>query len=267
MTSVQLGKYELQRGHPRSPFWEAVVTRERQLTDAFAELTDTLVGDFDVVDMLHQLTMRCVRLLDVDAAGLLLADRQGRLRPMAASTEQARMLKLLQLQDVDGPGLDCYRTGGPVTCADLVAEGGRWPHFAAAAQLAGFVAVQALPMRHRDRIIGALTLLRTAAGRLTTDELHIGQALANVATISILHHRGLEQHEAAEEQLQTALNSRTLIEQATGVLAERHHSDMGDAFDSLCVYARTRNLRLSEAADAVIHGEHFAQPPADDHSR
>ncbi|MEV1199275.1 GAF domain-containing protein, partial [Microbispora rosea] len=195
------------------------MTRERQLTDAFVELTDTLVGDFDVVDLLHQLTMRCVRLLDVDAAGLLLADRQGRLRPMAASTEQVRMLKLLALHDVDGPGLDCYRTGEPVTSADLVAEGGRWPRFAAAAQLTGFVAVQALPMRHRDRVIGALTLLRTAPGRLTTDELHIGQALANVATISILHQRRLERHEAATEQLQTALNSRTLIEQATGVLA------------------------------------------------
>ncbi|SIR93417.1 GAF domain-containing protein, partial [Microbispora rosea] len=143
----------------RGPLWEAVVTRERQLTDAFVELTDTLVGDFDVVDLLHQLTMRCVRLLDVDAAGLLLADRQGRLRPMAASTEQARMLKLLALHDVDGPGLDCYRTGEPVTSADLVAEGGRWPRFAAAAQLTGFVAVQALPMRHHDRVIGALTLL------------------------------------------------------------------------------------------------------------
>ncbi|GAB3878233.1 hypothetical protein GCM10027612_02160 [Microbispora bryophytorum subsp. camponoti] len=109
------------------PFWEAAVTRERQLTDAFAELTDTLVGDFDVVDLLHQLTVRCVRLLDVDAAGLLLADRQGRLRPMAASTEQARILKLLQLQDVDGPGLDCYRTGEPVTSADLIAGEGAGP--------------------------------------------------------------------------------------------------------------------------------------------
>ncbi|MEV5741218.1 GAF and ANTAR domain-containing protein [Microbispora rosea] len=244
------------------------MTRERQLTDAFVELTDTLVGDFDVVDLLHQLTMRCVRLLDVDAAGLLLADRQGRLRPMAASTEQVRMLKLLALHDVDGPGLDCYRTGEPVTSADLVAEGGRWPRFAAAAQLTGFVAVQALPMRHRDRVIGALTLLRTAPGRLTTDELHIGQALANVATISILHQRRLERHEAATEQLQTALNSRTLIEQATGVLAERHRSDMDHAFDSLCTYARSRGLRLSEAAHAVIHGENdIAQLPTDDHSR
>ncbi|MEU7691054.1 GAF and ANTAR domain-containing protein [Microbispora hainanensis] len=244
------------------------MTRERQLTDAFVELTDTLVGDFDVVDLLHQLTMRCVRLLDVDAAGLLLADQQGRLRPMAASTEQARMLKLLALHDADGPGLDCYRTGEPVTSADLVAEGGRWPRFAAAAQLAGFVAVQALPMRHHDRVIGALTLLRTAPGRLTTDELHIGQALANVATISILHQRRLERNEAATEQLQTALNSRTLTEQATGVLAERHHSDMDHAFNSLCTYARTHGLRLSEAAHAVIHGEHdITQPPADDHSR
>ncbi|WP_327048369.1 GAF and ANTAR domain-containing protein [Microbispora sp. NBC_01189] len=244
------------------------MTRERQITDAFAELTDTLVGDFDVVDLLHQLTMRCVQLLDVDAAGLLLADQQGRLRPMAASTEKARMLKLLQFQDVDGPGLDCYRTGGPVTCADLVAEGGRWPRFAAAAQLAGFVAVQALPMRDRDRVIGALTLLRTAAGRLTTDELHIGQALANVATMSILHQRRQEQHEAAAEQLQTALSSRTLVEQATGVLAERHHGDMDDAFNFLHIYARSHGLRLSEAAHAVIHGElDIAQPPAGDHSR
>ncbi len=237
------------------PSREAVVTRERQLTDSFAELTDTLVRDFDVVDLLHQLTLRCVQLLDVDAAGLLLADQQGRLRPMAASTEQARMLKLLQLQDSEGPGLDCYRTGGPVTCVDLAAGGGRWPRFAAAAQHAGFIAVQALPMRCGEKVIGALSLLRTATGQLTADNLHIAQALANVATISILHQRALEQPEATTEQLRAALSSRVLIEQAKGVLAERRHIDMDRAFDSLCIYARSRDLRLSAVADAVVHGK------------
>jgi GAF domain-containing protein len=230
------------------------VTRQRQLTDAFAELTDTLVGDFDIVDLLHRLALRCVELLDVDAAGLLLTDRRGRLRPMAVSTEQARMLKLLEIQNVEGPGLDCYRSGQPVTCADLAAEGGRWPRFSAAAQHAGFIAVQALPMRRRERVVGALTLLRTAPGRLTEDELHIGQALANLATISVLHQRTLEQQEATAEQLQTALNSRVLIEQATGVLAERRHIDMEQAFNALRVHAHSHNLRLSEVAHAVVHG-------------
>jgi GAF domain-containing protein len=230
------------------------VTRQRQLTDAFAELTDTLVGDFDIVDLLHQLALRCVELLDVDAAGLLLTDRHGRLRPMAVSTEQARMLKLLQLQNVEGPGLDCYRGGEPVTCADLAAEGGRWPRFSAAAQHAGFIAVQALPMRRHESVVGALTLLRTAPGRLTEDELHIGQALANLATISILHQRTLERQETTAEQLQTALNSRVLIEQATGVLAERHHIDMDQAFGYLRAHAHSRNQPLSEVAHAVVQG-------------
>jgi transcriptional regulator with GAF, ATPase, and Fis domain len=165
------------------------------------------------------------------------------------------MVKLLHLQDLEGPGLDCYRRGEPVAAADLAAEGARWPRFSAEAQHAGFIAAQALPMRYHEEVIGALTLLRTATGRLTPDELRIAQVLANVATISILHQRTLERDEATAGQLQSALNSRLLIEQATGMLAERRHIGTDQAFGCLRGYARDRGRPLSEVAHAIVHGE------------
>src|SRR6266700_3289599 len=130
------------------------------LSEAFVELTDTMVADFDVIDFLHVLTDRSVQLLDVSAAGLLLADPRGELRVVAASSEAARLLELFQIQNDQGPCLDCFRAGQPVVAADLDAETQRWPRFAAAARHAGFAGVQALPMRLRDQIIGALNLFR-----------------------------------------------------------------------------------------------------------
>ena len=134
------------------------------LSETFVELTDTMVADFDVIDFLHVLTDRSVKLLDVSAAGLLLADPRGELRVVAASSEAARVLELFQLQNDQGPCLDCFRTGQPVSAADLDAEAERWPRFAAAARQSGFAAVQALPMRLRDQVIGALNLFRASAG-------------------------------------------------------------------------------------------------------
>jgi GAF domain-containing protein len=134
------------------------------LSETFVELTDTMVAGFDVIDFLHVLTDRSVQLLDVSAAGLLLADPRGELRVVAASSEAVRLLELFQLQNDQGPCLECFRTGLPVSAADLNAEAQRWPRFAAAARRAGFAAVQALPMRLRDQIIGALNLFRASAG-------------------------------------------------------------------------------------------------------
>src|SRR5579859_5743929 len=153
------------------------------LSETFVELTDTLVAGFDVIDFLHVLTNRSVQLLDVSAAGLLLADPRGELRVVAASSEAARLLELFQLQNDQGPCLDCYRTGRPVAAADLAAER-RWPRFAPAARQAGFAAVQALPMRLREQVIGALNLFRTDTGAFTSGDVRVGQALADVATIS-----------------------------------------------------------------------------------
>jgi transcriptional regulator with GAF, ATPase, and Fis domain len=224
------------------------------LSETFVELTDTMVADFDVIDFLHVLTDRSVQLLDVSAAGLLLADPRGELRVLAASSEAARLVELFQLQNQQGPCLDCFRTGLPVTAADLAAAEQRWPRFAAAALQAGFGAVQALPMRLREQVIGALNLFRADAGAFAPEDVRVGQALADVATISLLHERNVRRSDTLNEQLQIALNSRVVIEQAKGKLAERLGLDMDQAFGLLREYARARNLRLSDLAQAVIDG-------------
>src|ERR1700727_2529164 len=151
------------------------------LSATFVELTDTMVADFDVIDFLHVLTSRSAELLDVSAAGLLLADPRGELRVVAASSEAARLLELFQLQNDQGPCLDCFRSGRPVQAADLTAAAQRWPRFAPGARQAGFAAVQALPMRLREQVIGALNLFRAGPGAFPAADIRIGQALADVA--------------------------------------------------------------------------------------
>jgi transcriptional regulator with GAF, ATPase, and Fis domain len=227
---------------------------EQQLTEAFVEMADTLVDDFDVIEFLHVLTDRCVRLLDVSAAGLLLTDQRGALQLVAASTEQTRLLELFQLQTDQGPCVECFRTGQPVEVADLAAATDRWPRFVKAAHRTGFAAVHALPMRLRTEVIGALNLFSTEARPLGTDTVRLGQALADVATIGLLQARAIQQRDTLAEQLQAALNSRVLIEQAKGVIAERRHLDMDDSFVLLRGSARARNRRLSDLARAVVDG-------------
>ncbi len=224
------------------------------LAETFVELTDTMVVGFDVIDFLHVLTDRSVQLLDVSAAGLLLADPRGELRVVAASSEAVRLLELFQLQNDQGPCLDCYRSGQPVQAADLNAETARWPRFTPGALQAGFAAVHALPMRLRDQVIGALNLFRAQAGAFDPADVRVGQAMADVATIGLLHERSMRHSDTLNEQLQTALNSRVLIEQAKGKLAERLGLDMDQAFNLLREYARNRNVRLSDLALAFIDG-------------
>jgi GAF domain-containing protein len=223
------------------------------LSATFVELTDTMVADFDIIDFLHVLTTRSVELLDVSAAGLLLADPRGELRVVAASSEAARVLELFQLQSDQGPCLDCFRSGQPVACLDLSADP-RWPEFANQAGQAGFSAVQALPMRLRDQVIGALNLFRGTVGAFDPEVVHVGQALADVATISLLHDRSMRRTDTLNEQLQTALNSRVVIEQAKGKLAERLGIDVNQAFTLLRDQARNRNQRLSDVARAFVDG-------------
>jgi GAF domain-containing protein len=223
------------------------------LSATFVELTDTMVADFDIIDFLHVLTTRSVELLDVSAAGLLLADPRGELRVLAASSEAARLLELFQLQSDQGPCLDCFRSGQPVTCTDLSADP-RWPQFADEAGQAGFSAVQALPMRLRDQVIGALNLFRATPGGFDADSVRVGQALADVATIGLLHERSMRRSDTLNEQLQTALNSRVIIEQAKGKLAERLGIDVNQAFSLLRDQARNRNERLSDLARAFVDG-------------
>jgi transcriptional regulator with GAF, ATPase, and Fis domain len=231
----------------------------------FVEMADTLVDDFDLIDFLHVLTERCVQLLDVSAAGLLLTDGQNKLQVVAASSERTRLLELFQLQTDQGPCVDCFHTGTPVSVTDLPSAG-RWPRFTVAAAEVGFSAVHALPMRLRTEVIGALNLFDVTPGALDEGKLRIGQALADVATIGLLQQRAIHRRDMVTEQLQTALNSRILIEQAKGVLAERLRLPVDQAFTILRSGARSHNRRLSELAQAIVDGSEqlpAATGPAD----
>jgi GAF domain-containing protein len=230
--------------------------REQRVSDAFVALADTLVDDYDIIDLLDQLVAHCVTLLAADAAGILLADPRGVLRPVAASSEDAYTMELLQIQAEEGPCLECYRTVAQVRIPDLARMAARWPRFAAAATDAGaFVSVHAIPMRLRGQAIGALNLFHRTPGPLPDTDLALGQALADVATIGILQERAIRGGEVLNEQLQTALNSRVIIEQAKGVLAQHFGVPMDTAFDRLRRYARRNNLRLAEVARWCVAGE------------
>jgi len=229
--------------------------REHRLAAVFVTLADTLVGSFDVVGLFDDLANACVELLGVTAAGLMLVDPAGRLRVMASSSERSRLLELLEIQNDEGPCLDCYRGGQSVLAPNLATENIRWPNFSVEAARVGFGAVYALPMRLRDETIGALNLFHRESGALTDARLQLAQALADVATIGILQQRAVQRGADLADQLQTALNSRLIIEQAKGVLAERERLDMAAAFDLLRRYARGRGRKLSEVAAAVVSGE------------
>ncbi|MGO9083440.1 MAG: GAF and ANTAR domain-containing protein [Streptosporangiaceae bacterium] len=229
-------------------------TMDERLAQAFVELADTLVAGFDLMEFLHTLTERCVELLELDAAGLLLADAGGALRLVAASTEQARIAELFQIQNDEGPCLDSYRTGEPVVVGDISAARARWPRFAAAAQEMGFAGVHAIPMRLRDQVIGTLNLFRGAPDGLDPAVARAARALVDVATIGILQERAVRQQEVAASQLQVALNSRVMIEQAKGILAERLRSTPDEAFLMLRRHSRDHNHPLTQLAGDVIRG-------------
>jgi len=231
------------------------------LSDTFVGLADTMVADFDVIDFLHMLTDRSVALLAASAAGVVLADPRGELRVAAASSEAAGLIELFQIQNDQGPCLDCFRTGQPVTAADLTSADQRWPRFAAATVQAGFRTVEALPMRLRDQVVGALNLFRATPGPFAVADLRIGQALADVATIGLLQERNLRRSEILAEQLQGALNSRVVIEQAKGKLAERLTIDMEDAFRMLREYARNSNQHLTDVARNFVDSATADFPP------
>ena len=231
------------------------------LSGTFVELADTMVAEFDVIDFLHMLTDRSVALLGASAAGVVLADPRGELRVAAASSEEAGLLELFQLQNDQGPCLDCFRTGRPVTAGDLAGPGQRWPRFAESAARSGFRTVEALPMRLRDQVIGALNLFRAEPDPIDPADLRIGQALADVATIGLLHERNVRRREAVAEQLQAALNSRVVIEQAKGKLAERLSIDMDRAFNMLRDYARNTNQHLTDVARTLVEGATADFPP------
>ncbi|MEV4874357.1 GAF and ANTAR domain-containing protein [Streptomyces syringium] len=230
--------------------------REERLAAAFVDLADTLVRDFDVMDFLHTLAEHCVELLDVTAAGVLLATPQGRIVDAAASDERTRMLELASIEWDEGPCRDCCRTGIPVPDVPLDTEvaRNRWPRFAARAMELGFTSVVAAPLRLNDQVIGALNLFRDLPGPLEPTQLRLGQALADTATIGILQQRAVHEQMTVTAQLQVALDSRVVIEQAKGFLAHRRRTGVEEAFQAMRRHARSRQAQLTVVAREVLDG-------------
>ena len=229
-------------------------SREERLGRTFVELADTLVDDFDLVDLLVRVSERCVELLDASAAGLLLADGRGGLHLMAATSEATQAVELFQIQNDQGPCIECFRTGAPVLVPDLAAEAARWPGFASVATGAGFRSAHALPLRLRREVLGAFNLYRAETGGLSRADVMAAQALADVATIAILQHQAARRAQELTGQLRAALHSRIAIEQAKGIIAERAGVDMTEAFSRLRHRARSHQRRLSEVALEVVDG-------------
>lgn len=228
----------------------------QRLARVCVELADTLTEKFDVVDFLHTLTDRCVELLGADAAGLMLTDQRGGLQLMASTVERARALEIFELQMQEGPCLECYTTGLPITNVALNEAHKRWPTFTPAAVEAGFNATHALPMRLRGRVIGALNLFAEQPVQLSETDIGVGQAMADIATIGLLSKRQADEQTILSEQLQTALHSRVLIEQAKGALAARAGDsvDVNHAFAIMRSHARSNNLTLTDVATGVVDG-------------
>jgi len=223
-----------------------------RVAEMFVEFADTLVEEFDLIEFLQMVTTRASELVGSAAAGLLLSDPQGQLQFMAASDERTELLELFQVQSHEGPCQDCFHEGVPVVNADLRDAEERWPQFAPRAVAAGFRSVHAFPMRLRQDVIGALNLFGTDVGRMEPDDVQTVQALADVATIGLLQERTVRRGELLSEQLQGALNSRVVIEQAKGAIAQMRSCSVDEAFTILRGYCRNHNLRLSAVAHAVV---------------
>jgi transcriptional regulator with GAF, ATPase, and Fis domain len=221
-----------------------------ELAESLVDLADTLSAEFDLDDFLRLLANRCVRLLDVDAAGVFLIDHG-----VAASTERVALMELSAQRHEEGPWRDCCRSGEPVSVPDLAAEHDRWPRYVTDARRAGFAAVHTLPLSRHKELIGTLTLFRAEQGELDKPDARLAQAMADIATIGILGTRALRRQETLATQLQHALNSRVIIEQAKGVLAERLGLTMATAFAALRRYARSHNSKVSDLALSIVDGK------------
>jgi len=227
-------------------------THDEVLFATLIELADTTTSGFDLVSMADRLVGACVEVLGVSAAGIMLADQRKSLRVFASTDEETRMLELLELQNNDGPCLEAFRTGAQVAGVDLSRFTDRWPHFTAAALSAGINSAYALPMRLRDQTIGALNLFQSGTEPLSVHDLNVARVLADMAAIGIINHWSIRQQEILAQQLQSALNTRVVIEQAKGVLAERLGLSMGQAFESLRATARAAQRPIAEIAAETV---------------
>jgi GAF domain-containing protein len=236
-----------------------------RLADVFVDVADTLVADYDVIEFLHSVAGYATEMAGASAAGLMLADLEGRMQYMGASDEDARLLDLFQVQHQEGPCLDCYRTGRPVSVTDLPAARTRWPAFAELALAHGVSSVHAFPMRLRDEVIGALNVFGSESHGLEPDEARVVQALADVATIAIIQERLIRHAETLTEQLQFALNSRVVIEQAKGAVARSLGVSVEDAFDLMRRHARRHRIGLTDLASRLVESPEGPQLIVGDH--
>lgn len=217
-------------------------------------LADTLTDDYDVIDFLHVLVARCTELVNVDDAGVMLADPAGQLHAVAASTEQVRLLELFEVQNQDGPCLDAYRTGEVVHASDLAQRQRDWPTFAEEALRNGFRSAYSVPMQLRDETIGAINLLSSEVKDLGDDDSRLLTALAQMATIGLLQERRVTAALTEASGLQRALDSRIRIEQAKGVIAERHGTSVDAAFEMIRRHARDHQLGITLLAERIVNG-------------
>lgn len=227
------------------------MTNELRLTRVFVELADTLIDEFDVLDFLSVLTDRSVGLLNADAAGVILLDPHGVMHVVASTSDQAQLLELLELQNEEGPCLDCLATGRAVVNVGLAEAQERWPAFTRALADGGFQSAHAIPLRLRDSVVGAMNLFCTTESRLSDDDVAVGQALADIATIGLLQERAVRQSGLIAEQLQAALDNRVLIEQAKGSLMASAGLDVDQAFQLMRAYSRRNNVSVRETARRV----------------
>jgi GAF domain-containing protein len=229
-------------------------SRDQAIVQSLIDIADNLVDNFDVVDLLTGLADRCVQLLGVSAAGVMLVSPSGELRLVASSNEAMELVELFELQADEGPCLDAFRTGKRVEHENLRSGTGRWPTFATVALNAGFRSVFALPLRLRDTTIGSLNLFNVGENRMDESDVMIAQGFADLATISVLQHGVVTQAQRVNEQLSSALATRIVIEQAKGVVSERAGVGLGEAFSRLRTYARSHNLNLVDVAQGAIDG-------------
>lgn len=230
------------------------MSREQQVSDVFVQVADSLIDDFDLIEFLEELCAHCVSLLDVSAAGILLANEQGLLHTVAASDENTHLLELFAVQHDQGPCLDCYRTRTARHNIDLrdTVSTGAWRAFAEHARGSGFQTSHVFPLRLRDRAVGAMNLFHTSRQSLSPQDASLAQALADVATIALLQQRDLGHEQREKTQLQHALSTRIVIEQAKGILAERWTVSPETAYKALRAYARDQQLRVSHCARQII---------------
>ena len=223
--------------------------------DTFVELADTLVHDYAIGDFLHLLVERCEDVLQVDAGGVLLESPDGTLSLAAATSDKMERLEAAEMRHDEGPCIDAYRRVTQIVAHDLNNELERWPNTMQHALDMGLHSVYAFPLRLRGDCIGALNLYRERPGPFEDADVRLAQAFADVAAIGILQQRQILEAQTRADQLQGALNTRVVIEQAKGVLAAKTGVSLEEAFLALRNHARSHRVNMHTLAKRVVEAQ------------